>query len=73
VLAKEELDVKDILEFAKHQRGLIEDEFGNVDNDALKTSKLVLQYNLYGKIMSLIESPKHEREALIRYLETLLK
>lgn len=71
ILAKEHVDVKDILIFCQSQRELLEDKLGRTDITDDERARVALLFTVYGKITALIESPQVQREALIKYIESL--
>lgn len=72
ILETEQVSPESLVEFCNGQLTLIEAKFGDVDNSDDKVRRLVLLHSVYASVRNLISSPKAEREALIRYLTSLL-
>lgn len=72
ILETENMGPEALLEFCTGQLGIIEAQFGDVNNSDEKVRRLVLLHSVYASIRNLINSPKAEREALITYLTGLL-
>lgn len=72
VLSKENLTISDVKDFCLDQLSLIEVQFKDLDRDFSKTDRLVLLHSVYTAIMTLLDSPKIERENLEKYLTGLL-
>jgi len=73
ILSKGEMSVEKILEFCKNQKQVIENQWTNLDNDAIKNERLVIQHTIYSKLIAAIVSPQSEREALEKHLQDLIK
>ena len=73
ILSKGEINVEKILEFCKHQKQIIENQWSNLDNAAVKNERLVIQHTIYSKLIGVIESPASEREALEKHLQDMIK
>ena len=73
VLGKDEVEIKDILEFCEGAMGAIEVQFGDTEIPDGRMAKLTLQHSIYKKLRDVITTPKTERETLIAYLTNLLK
>jgi len=72
ILVEEEITVNSITEFCKYQTSKIEQQFGDVNNNAQKIEKLVLLHSVYKGISNLTEGSKSQKEALIKYLTNLI-
>ena len=70
-LSKGEITIETIAEFCDFQIRDIEGQFKNLENSGAKIEKLVLLHNVYSAIKGLIVAPKHEKEALEKYLTSL--
>jgi hypothetical protein len=64
--------VDSLLKFCQNQIALIQVQFKNLDNSKEKNDRLVLQFNVYSTLMQAITTPTFEREALEKYLTSLL-
>ena len=73
VLNKEEIQIKDIVEFCEGAKNMIEAQFGDIDMEDRKKSMLALQHSIYRTFTELIHAPTTEKENLTRYLTDLLK
>lgn len=73
ILAKDEVDIKDVLGFCKNQIIVIEKKFGDIENTPQKAEKLTMNHSIYKTLINLIEQPKEQREALIKYLTSLIE
>jgi|APSaa5957512576_1039674.scaffolds.fasta_scaffold28368_2 hypothetical protein len=73
VLNKEEIGVKDIVEFCDGAMGMIEAQFGDIEIADNKMAKLTLQHSIYRTFKDLINAPATEKENLVKYLTGLLK
>ena len=73
VLNKEEIQVKDILEFCEGAMTSIESQFGDVEIPDDRMAKLTLQHAVYKRLKQVIEAPETEKENLSNYLTGLLK
>lgn len=73
VLNKEEIGIKDIVEFCDGAMGMIEAQFGDIEIADNKMAKLTLQHSVYKKFKDLINAPATEKENLTKYLTNLLK
>ena len=72
-LAEGEMTIEKILGFCKEQKKKIEAQYVNPDNSDKKDIYLKAALSFYATMIQIIESPKAEREALIKHLESLLK
>ena len=72
VLAKEDLEIKDISKFCESQLDYIETQFKDLDISSQKLGRLVLLHSVYSTLRNLIEGPRAEREQLEEYLTSLL-
>lgn len=73
ILDKEDIGIKDILEFSKNAIKSIEKQFEDPELSQRKMESLVVQHTIYRKFVELIEAPKLEKESLIKYLTDLMK
>jgi hypothetical protein len=72
ILSKDEVSIEKIAEFCQSQIAIVERSFDDLERSPQKTDRLVLQHTIYSKFLNLISGPKHEREALEKYLQGLL-
>ena len=72
ILSKEDLSISDVKDFCNDQLTIIETQFKDLDRDLNKTERLVLLHSVYTAIMTLLDSPRVERENLEKYLTGLL-
>jgi hypothetical protein len=72
ILSEGEITVPKVLDFCNFQIRRIESQFRAVDNSKEKNEKLVLQHAIYGSIRDLIAGPQAEKEALEKYLTSLI-
>ncbi len=72
ILAEGDVTVDKVKEFCTLQIGAIEEQFKNLDNTAQKNERLVLLHGVYSSILGAIEGPAQQREALVKYLTTLI-
>ena len=68
ILTEGEMTVEKILQFCKSQKRLIEANYTNPDNTEKKDYILKASLGTYNALISLLESPKAEREAVERDL-----
>lgn len=73
ILSEGEITVEKILNFCKHQKQIIENQWSDLNNDSIKNERLVIQHTIYSKLIGVIESPKAEREALEKHLQDLIQ
>lgn len=71
VLSEGEISVEKIQEFCKQQLSIIEAKFKE-DNIPEKNQRLITSYNIYKALLGAIEKPKHEKEDLEKYLQSLI-
>lgn len=72
ILTPDPITVDKIKEFAQRQVDVIEAQWANLDNQAIKNERLVLMHTMWRKLIAIIDAPEVEREALERHLEQLL-
>jgi len=72
VLKKGDLKAADVASFCDVQVKIIERQFKDLDRNPLKTDRLVLLHSVYSAIRDLIRFPQAEREALEKYLNSLV-
>lgn len=70
---KDEVSSEDIKKFCQVQIGIIEDQWKNLDNTAIKNERLILTHTVYSTILKAINTSKREREILEDYLTQLIK
>ena len=73
ILSKEELTTGDIREFCQTQIDMIENKWTDLEKDNSKKAELIPYHTVYRLLLSVINSPKVEREQLENQLEALLK
>ena len=69
----DEISVEDFKKFCQTQIGVIEDQWRNLDNAALKNERLVIFHTVYSTILKVANGSKQERELLEDHLTQLLK
>jgi len=72
VLSEEAITVQTIADFCKGELLRIESQFKELEDSPEKKARLALLHSVYASIRDVIEKPKHEREALVKYLENLI-
>lgn len=72
ILSGGEVTLDKVVEFCTAQKSLIETQWENKDNSKEKNERLIIAHTIYSKICKVITSPQAEKEALERYLESLL-
>lgn len=72
-LSQGAITVSSIELFCNNNITNIENQFKNLDNSKEKLERLVLLHNVYSSLVKIINSPKIEKEALEKYLTTLLE
>lgn len=72
VLSEGEMSVASIEKFCEYQVSLIESQWKNTENSSQKNDRLIQTYNVYKGILDCIKAPQAEKEALERYLNSLL-
>jgi hypothetical protein len=72
VLGEGEMTVDKMRDFCSSQIGVIKGQMKGLDNSQLKNERLIVYLNVYDTMLTLIDSPRAEREALEKYLNQLL-
>lgn len=72
ILSGSEVSVKSISTFCEHNIRTVEAQFKNLDTSKEKLERLVLLHTVYSSLLGIINSPQAEKEALERYLNSLL-
>lgn len=72
VLSNEPVTLEKFNEFLSLQKNLIETQMGNLDNSLEKNTRLVLLHTVYSKLLKVSVADKTEREALEKYLTSLV-
>lgn len=72
ILTEGEITVDRIKEFCGYQIGVIEAQFRDPTKSDREKANLTLVHSVYSAILMIIVSPKAEREALEKYLNTLI-
>lgn len=72
ILSEGEVTLETVKNFCETQLGVIEGKFKELDRDKDKTERLVLLHSVYKSLLSIISSPRVERENLEKYLNSLL-
>lgn len=67
------ITVARIQEFCKIQTDLIENKFKDITLPVEIRQRLIDQFNVYRSILELITKPESEREALEKYLNSLIE
>lgn len=73
MLGDGEMTVAKIGDFCSNQIHLIESKWKELDNSQEKNQRLIMMHTVYKSILDLINKPKSEREALEKYLSSLLQ
>src|SRR3990167_2238601 len=73
ILSQGEITLDKVMEFCRAQVAAIEGQFKNTENAQQKNDRLIQQYNVYKAILACMDAPKAEREALEKYLQSLLE
>lgn len=71
-LSKGEITVPSISAFCEANIMQIESQFKDLENSKNKIERLVLLHSVYKSMLGIINSPKHEKENLENYLQSLL-
>jgi len=71
VLVNEPITIPRFVEFLNVQKSIVENSLTNLNNSTLVNDRLIVQLNIYSKLLKFLDSDKTEREALIKYLTTL--
>lgn len=66
------ITAKDVAVFCRIQLANIERQFKDLDATPTKQNRLVLLHSVYTSLMGLINNPQAEKEALEKYLDTLV-
>ena len=72
MLTTEDITIERLTEFIKEQKRRAEINIANPDNTKEKDMFLKASLNIYGSLLGLINSPKRERETIIKHLKQLL-
>jgi len=72
ILSEGEVTVESIKKFCYNQIGLIEVKLKDLENTDKKNERLIIQFNIYKSILGAVEVPRKEREALEKYLNSLI-
>lgn len=67
------MSVDKIGSFCKSQLDIIKGKMKDTGNDNSENDRLIVYFNVYDTLLTLINSPQAEREGLIKYLEQLTK
>ena len=73
VLSEGDITVDKIKEFCEKQLSIIENKFKELDNTQEKNTRLITMHTVYKTIITMIDSPKSEREQLEKYLNNLIE
>lgn len=73
VLVEEEVTPQSMADFCTNEIAAIELQFKDLSRPEYKTERLVLLHSVYSALLSFIKGKKHEKEALVKYLTSLLK
>lgn len=73
VLVKETITIPRMTEFLIVQKSLVEAQLSDINNPTLKNDRLIVQLNVYSKLLNFLDSDNKERESLIKYLTTLVE
>ena len=68
----DEISVDDFKKFCRSQLNIIEEQWRNLDNAAIKNERLVILHTVYSTILKVAEASKIERELLEDHLTQLL-
>jgi hypothetical protein len=68
ILSKDKLEVEDLVKFINNQISVIENKWRDMNIDESKKAQLLPYHTVYKAILSAIESPKAEKEALESFL-----
>ena len=71
-LTEDKITVGNIVDFCNAQLRDIEEAFKDNDRSKQKTERLATLHSVYSSIRDLVDSPKAQREQLIKYLTSLL-
>ena len=72
ILSEGEITVPAIKNFCDYHLSVIEGAFRDISKTDAEKARLTLLHSVYSGIRDLIQSPKSEREALEKYLTSLL-
>lgn len=73
ILSEGEITVPKIKQFCELQLGIIKGQMKDYNNTPQKNERLTIYFNIYDTLLTLINSPQAEREALEKYLNQLIK
>lgn len=73
ILSEGELTVDKIKEFCQVKMNIIKTQLKDTDNTPEKNERLVIYFNIYDTLITLLNSPQAERESLEKYLNQLLQ
>lgn len=71
ILSKD-VSVDSIRDFCHSQLRRIETEWKDLDKSKERNDRLIVMHTVYKQLIAVIESPKAEREALEKYLQSLI-
>lgn len=72
ILSDGEMSLEKVLEFCKAQKGFIEVQMSDINNSTQKNERLIILNTVYTKLINIIEAPQAEKEALEKYLNSLI-
>lgn len=72
ILSAGDVTVESITKFCQNQISIIQVSWKEKNNSKEMNDRLVMQFNVYSTIVQAITSPTAEREALEKYLTSLL-
>ena len=73
ILGEGEITLQHIKDFCQDQIRIIQSQYTNPDNSEKKDIYLKACLGIYTALIGVIEKPKMERSALIKYLEQLIQ
>ena len=73
ILSEGEMSVDKIKDFCSLQLSVIKGLMKGMDNTPEKNNRLIIYFNIYDTLLTLLTSPQAERESLEKYLTQLLK
>ena len=68
----DEISVEDFKKFCRSQLNIIEEQWKNLDNSAVKNERLVILHTIYSTILKVAEASRVERELLEDHLTQLI-
>ena len=69
----DEFTVDSLKKFCRIQLNIIEEQWKNLDNAAIKNERLIMLHTVYSTILKVADASKVERELLEEHLQQLLK